>query len=530
MKKIKLLFIGISLVFASSCTQSDFEEAYPNPGKISETSVERLFTGLLYTNRDYVLPAYRNYFVTLRTTLNHYVQTTGWANETGQYIPGSSGAEDIWYNYYATVSQYRELEKVYSKEDANSQKDKLVYILAAKIYLYDNTQRMVDIFGSIPFSEAGKLSTNSGDYSKSLAKFETPEEIYTKMLDDLKSISTQLGTITLNSTFQLNFTTQDYINKGKIDSWKKYCNSLRLRMLNRVSQSSTLGARAKTEMAEILGNSTTYPIVEKVDDNIQINVFDLNSAINSKSFQSALESGTSWYINTAGKKIIDQMVTTKDPRLAYIFQPGANAKGEYIGLNQTANASAQTEAANSGTIAIYNTSTYARNQFFPGIIINAAEINLIKAEYYARNGDDTKAKENYNLSIANSISQYVKIRAISNDNSVAAPTAPTDKDIAAYSSQDAVNWEKAASLTDKIKLIATQKWLHYNIIQAYENWAEHRRLDALTFEFVADNASAQTLPPVRFNVPSNEITYNKANYQAVQEQDKLTNKIFWDVK
>jgi len=37
------------------------------------------------------------------------------------------------------------------------------------------------------------------------------------------------------------------------------------------------------------------------------------------------------------------------------------------------------------------------------------------------------------------------------------------------------------------------------------------------------------LPPYRWTIPSNEITYNP-NYSAVKAQDNLTTKIFWDVK
>ncbi|WP_255068732.1 SusD/RagB family nutrient-binding outer membrane lipoprotein [Lacihabitans sp. LS3-19] len=530
MKKINILTLGLFLLGIFSCKQQDFIEAYPNPGKLSSTSVERQFTGFLYTNKDYVLPAYRNYFVTLRTTLNHYVQTTGWANETGQYVPGSSGAEDIWYNYYSTLAQYRELEKIYNAQDATSQKDRKVYMLAAKVYLYDYTQRMVDVFGAMPFTDAGKISQNEGDYTISLAKFDSADAIYTMMLDELKTVATELNGITLNSTFQLAFKTQDYVNQGSIDLWKRYCNSIRLRMLNRVSASANLSARAKTEMGEILGNSATFPIVENLAQNIQINVYDLSSNINSKGFQGALESGTGWFINTAGKKMIDQLVSTKDPRLAYIFQPGSSADGQYLGIDPMASSSEQTELANTGKIAIYNTSTYARNQYIPGTLINAAEVNLIKAEYYLKNGNDALAKENYNASISNSVAQYVKIRSVSNDNSVAAPSEPTSTEIADYASQDAVSWEKATNEAEKIKLIATQKWIHYNILQAYENWAEQRRLDALSFNFVTDNANNQTLPPYRFNIPGNEITYNKANYSIIQDQDKLGNKIFWDIK
>jgi hypothetical protein len=62
-----------------------------------------------------------------------------------------------------------------------------------------------------------------------------------------------------------------------------------------------------------------------------------------------------------------------------------------------------------------------------------------------------------------------------------------------------------------------------------EAWAELRRLKLPVLTFVQDNG-AQKLPPTRWLYPTNELTYNAENYQAVQSKDNLSTKIFWDVK
>jgi hypothetical protein len=74
-------------VLVSSCSKSDFADDYADPSKISTTTVEKQYSGFLQTNKDYVLPAYWNYFVVLRTTLHYYTQTVGWANANNQYVP-----------------------------------------------------------------------------------------------------------------------------------------------------------------------------------------------------------------------------------------------------------------------------------------------------------------------------------------------------------------------------------------------------------------------------------------------------------
>ena len=78
-----------------------------------------------------------------------------------------------------------------------------------------------------------------------------------------------------------------------------------------------------------------------------------------------------------------------------ITEPGSSAGGVYEGIDQLGDATTATQMANNGLVAIFNTSTYARNQYFPGIIINAAEVDLIKAEYYLKNGSDGMAKSSY---------------------------------------------------------------------------------------------------------------------------------------
>lgn len=167
MKKIVVLLTVAFTLVLGACQKSDFEAAYPDPSKISATTVEKQFTGFLNANKWYVLPDYWNYFVVLRTTLNRYNQAVGWANSANQYIPGAAGVNDRWNNYYNFLAQYREMEKVYGKLSTEDQADRRIYLITSTIYFYDHTQKVVDLHGDMPLSEAGKLSINGGDYSSS---------------------------------------------------------------------------------------------------------------------------------------------------------------------------------------------------------------------------------------------------------------------------------------------------------------------------------------------------------------------------
>ena len=511
----------------ASCTMSDFEENYTDPSKLSETTVGKQFSGMFYSNRAYVLPSYDDYFVNHRINANRFTQATGWVNGENQYVPGSSAINNRWNNYYTFLAQYREIGKVYDKLSDEAKADQRIYMIAATAYLYDQTQKIVDLHGDIPFTEAGLISVNGGDYEKSYAKYDTAEEIYTKMLDDLAAFAAELNSITVNAGVLVEFKTQDLINRGDLTLWKKYINSLRLRILTRVSGTSAFSARAKSEIQSILASPSTFPVVTTNAENIQWKIYSLGTLLSATSFQSGLED---WNGNIAGKAIIDHMAGNNDPRLEYVFEPGTEADGEFLGLDPMLNATTQTELVASNTLSIYNRSTISRNQYFPGILINAAEVQFLIAEYYLGAGQPAMAKTAYENGIKLSLEFYQNMRTISNNGVTPAPVAPTAEEISAYLADADISFDAAATTEAKLKLIAEQKWLHYNVIQPNENWAELRRLKLVDLTFWTDQSNQQSLPPARWLYPGSEQTYNLPNYSVVQGDDKLTTKLFWDVK
>src|SRR5690606_10197428 len=203
--------------------------------------------------------------------------------------------------------------------------------------------------------------------------------------------------------------------------------------------------------------------------------------------------------------------------------------GVYVGLDPLLAGNSQQALVNDGEIAYYNRSTFSENQFFPGVLISASEVNFIKAEYYLRSGNDAQAKAAYEEGIRQSIDFYYTIRENSNSSVSGSPALPTEQEITNLLASAPVNWNGATSQGEKIRLIGMQKWLHFNIVQPYQNWAEVRRLNVPQLSFWVDNSSTQTQPPVRWRIPGEELTYNEANYDAVRSNDNLTTKIFWDV-
>ncbi|MGC4036583.1 MAG: SusD/RagB family nutrient-binding outer membrane lipoprotein [Chitinophagaceae bacterium] len=535
---MKKIFSIAAIVMAAglfSCTKTQFSDSYADPKTVNQTTVEKQFAGFMTSNLDYVMYKYWNYFVVLQNTALPWSQSIGVLNNPARYVPGSAAISARWSNYYNFLAQYKEFLNLYSKLSDQEQADKRIYVIAATIYFYDHSEKVVDLHGDIPWSEAGLLSTNGGDYASSYAKYDDAATIYTKMLDDLKSFADELNSINVPAEVVNTIKSQDFINHGDLTLWKKYCNSLRLRMLTRVSGVSSFQSRVSGEIGSIVGSPTTYPLISTNDDNISIKVYSNTTPINNGTGTGA---SADFYTGLIGwgnadvptKQMIDMMITDADPRLRAIFQPGTNAGGVQAGMDPTLDATTQNSLATGGMLSRYNFSTISRNTNLPGMLINASEVSFLLAEYYLGAGNDAAARTAYEQGVNQSIDYYYWLRSISDDASQGALTATTQIEKDAYLATADVSWADAANNAAKLSLIATQKWINYNVLQPIENWTEVRRLKLPALTFVADNTNAQTMPPNRWVYPSDEITYNAENYQAVKATDNFNTKIFWDVK
>ncbi|WP_281635529.1 SusD/RagB family nutrient-binding outer membrane lipoprotein [Flavobacterium marginilacus] len=519
----KLLYISLTTaaVFFSSCSKDDFAEAYPDPSKVPTTIVPRQFTGFMRINFEDVIPSYWNYYTVLQSTSLTYTQGHGFTNSSGRYVPGAASF-DRWGRYYKFVTQYRELETVMASLSSAEQARNRIYMIASTIYLYDHTQKMIDNFGDIPFSEAGKISLTGGNYAAASAKYDNQTELYTLMLDKLKAFSAELNSITVPQDIATDFKTQDLINKGDMTSWKNYCNSLRLKMLNRVSAVPAFAARANTEIAAIIADGK---IVDENTENIAFRVYTQEGDLDTSGFHDAMEDGN----NIAPKPMIDHMNANNDPRKPWLFEAAVRTPGVYTGLDPMLASGAQVQLITDGKISTYNRSVISRNDWLPGTLINAAEVNLILAEYYVRTGNAGTAKNHFEKAIRQSVEYYVRLGDKADDLTWKPATEPTTAEINTYIAT--INFAGATTPAAQLELIAFQKYIHYNMMQVDESWAEQRRLKLPALTFREDETSSiRKTPPTRWTYPISESIYNTANYNVVKANDNLSTKIFWDIK
>lgn len=521
MRKLIYTSLAAAALFLGSCSESDFADAYRDPETVVVTNMPKQFAGFMKINFEDVIPSYWNYYTVIRSTSLSYTQGHGFVNSTGRYIPGPA-VNDRWNRYYKFIAQYRELERVMASLSPAEQAENRIYMLTATVYLYDHTSKMIDNFGDIPFFEAGKISYTNGNYAAALAKYDNQTELYVMMLDQLKAFSTELNTIALSPKLVVEFKNQDLINKGDLVTWKNYCNSLRLKLLNRVAAVPALASRANSEMAEIIAEGK---IVDENAENVAFKVYTQDTDLDTSGFFDALEGANN---NIAPKPMIDHMNANSDPRQAWLFEKGV-ASTDYIGLDPSLTSGVQGQLISDGKIAIYNRSVISRNKWLPGTLINAAEVNLILAEYYSRNGNAGTARTHFEKAIRQSIEYYVRLGDKADILTWKPTTEPTSTEIETYITN--INFAGATTAADQLALIAFQKYIHYNVMQADESWAEQRRLKLPALFFMEDETSSiRKTPPTRWTYPNSESVYNPDNYNAVKANDNLSTKIFWDVK
>lgn len=529
MKKILLYAVGVLLLAGSlSSCKKTLQSDYVNPQLINTGSLPKLLTGMFLNPR--IHPSYWDFATTVLPTTGAFSQLTAMSPASSMYIPNISYNESRWDHYYSgatstdpssidynysgpgIMSSYREMQTTYAALDTAEKAAQQVYMECAKVIFDDQTAQMVDLWGDIPFFKAGSLNT---DRTISYAPFDDAKTIYDTLISDLAGINTWMASATISADVQSVFTTQDILLHGDLAAWRRYANSLRLRLLMRISYSDEATARAA--VTTMLGDPATYPLITSNAQNVTLKMSP--TALKSD-LQSALGGAF------APAYLIDTLqVANGDPRTAVMWD---SAQGQaYKGFSDTGTVSEYEGGL--GVYSVYDTVTFVRNYNVPGVVFTAAEVSFLTAEANERWGaGSTAAATAYANGINQSVAFYYGINQSSIQSAGNYPTTPSPSQAAidAYIN----NVAYTGTQDQKLQLIATQNWMNFFILQAGQAWAEVRRTGypKLNF-FTATNANAPQ-PPTRLLYPPNEALYNASNYAAVQPKDLSTTKIFWQVK
>lgn len=349
---------------------------------------------------------------------------------------------------------------------------------------------LTDIYGDIPYTDAIK-----GLEGTLQPKYDTQKSVYAGLVAELKAANDMI-VLTDNSKAIAG----DILLGNNLTKWKKFANSLSLRLLNRMLNKSDAPIDVKSEINRILSDPAKYPVLTSNADNVQLAYLDAtnnNNPIN--------QNRKTRDDHRVSATLVNKLKALSDGRLAvYANTPadGGDYKGVPNGLsNADANALGLSKTSKVGNYFVSPTA--------PGVIMSYADLLFTKAEFAYKGitaaGDVTT---NYTNAITASFSQY------------GLTVAP------AYVTANALK-----TGTDAYTQIIEQKWIAlYG--QGLEAWTEYRRtgLPALQPSVVNTNGG---IIPTRLPYPGSEesLNYNNFNEALTRQGGKNDMKLkLWFAK
>lgn len=212
-------------LFFGSCTKG-FEEMNKNPMSPTGTDIGPLFNGVVsslcwtwdeqfYLNNEIFYP---------ETELGA-LTTEGWGNT-------SIGVDAVWNNYYLALANIHDIDKRLDEMCTTSGDNEIDDKVRAQLTVIEayKTFKVTDMFGDIPYSEAGYIWYDTENNRK--PKYDSQESIYKTLLTELvwaREILNSGATTTSLGNQYYSLGAYDVLYQNNYSKWGKIANSLILR-------------------------------------------------------------------------------------------------------------------------------------------------------------------------------------------------------------------------------------------------------------------------------------------------------------
>ncbi|WP_428658214.1 SusD/RagB family nutrient-binding outer membrane lipoprotein [Runella sp.] len=494
--KIKSLLLVGTLLASQACTD-DFEKINTPP-----TTLSTIDPGLILSKAQKDA-AFAEGYEYPNNQFGSWIQHWGGGVliSSSRYVQQSD--DNLWNDHYSLIRNLSQIRNQLLKGRESDPKAR-TKLAIARIVEISVWQRLTDLFGDVPFSETalGVEAVNNQP------KFDTQESIYKTLIKDLDAAITQL------TPTDESYGAADFYYKGNVTQWKKYGNSLKLRLGMRIRYAdATLAQKTVTE-------AMGQPLLESNTDNAAIPTF--NDATNSNVHPVL----NHWLAGSPDLKyladaFVTQLVTTNDPRLPRLVQPTVNSvkagKPAYKGIG-VALTDALLKTIIKDDYSTASQTTFFNKAYSPAIACLAmsfSDVSFYKAEAALEGWGSTtdQAEKFYQDGVKAALAQ----------NPYNVTTVPAD-------------FQKELSFTglskeQKLEKIGTQKWIQL-FGRSYEAFIEWRRMGYPVLKAGPNLGSTNGTIPRRTIYSSREALLNKPNYDVVVGRmtngDSYTTKIWWD--
>src|SRR5690606_13605852 len=300
MKKIKnLTYISIGLLLSTviSCTK-DFEKINTPPTSVTTIDPSLLFSRVL---RD---GTFQESGELPNNKFGSWVQQRagGPVVSVSRYFEGPENL--IWsqhYQLFRNIAQIR--EELAGLENDPSGRSKLAIAEIYEVFLY---QRLTDLFGDVPFSE---VTTSATDINRTPA-FDKQEELYPALIQKLDAA---LAKLTVGDA---GFGNADFFYAGNIAKWKKFGNSLKLRLGMRMRYANP--ALAKQTVTQAV--TSADGLLSSNEDNAAVPTYNDAQAENQNPILRQLTTGSA-DLRYLANTLVEKLKQVDDPRLPLLAEP-----------------------------------------------------------------------------------------------------------------------------------------------------------------------------------------------------------------
>ncbi|HLS38754.1 MAG TPA: SusD/RagB family nutrient-binding outer membrane lipoprotein [Sphingobacterium bovisgrunnientis] len=474
MKKVNIILSFVLLLGFSSCNKN-FEEINTNPNGLSEVTPSNLLAPALKKSVEYSMN--RSQAVT-----NELMQVTvNMGDSDGKifrYDIRANVADYMWNNAYVQLNNFRD---IYNLAEQQGDKSFMGISLICQAWLFSI---LTDTYGDIPFTDALQ-----GRENNVTPTFDPQMDVYIGISKALDTANVYLqGATNIPSS-------SDPIYQGNVASWRKFGNSLHLRLLLRVAHKSELNAKNKIkQMVDEL--STNYPLIINTEESAILRWTGVSPYVS----PFATWRPGDWYGPKLSTFFVDNLNEWSDPRI----QKWASLwDGEYAGVP-----SGYPIGSNPQGKSAFPTTLMSEPLL--GNILNYAELQFILAEAAAKGYISKSAQTYYERGIKSAIEMW-------------GFTLPDN-----YLTGEHIIWNEEADLSSKMKLIHQQKYyaLFFTDLQS---WFEYRRTGLPELPILSGHLNDRKMP-ARLNYPVYVQSANKENYNiAVQRQgqDDINTLVWW---
>jgi hypothetical protein len=484
-----------------SCTKN-FQEINTDPNNTPYALPQQLLAPALVGTMGYNMLRNRNFN-------NELMQVTVDASDAEgkvfRYDYRSTWSDYLYNGWYAELTNFKDIYKAASQE-LTYNRSYMGISLICQAWVYS---LLTDTYGDVPFSE----SNQAKDEAIIEPAFDRQKDIYMGIFKMLEEANTHLAANTAITA------SSDPVYYGDIAKWRKFGNSLYLRLLLRISGKAEVADTCIAKIKEIAETNTgNYPIISSNEESCILRWTGIGPYVSP--LMTVREQD--FRAPAIASFFIDHLAVWNDPRIdiptygvSNINRWGiAPSSGLYVGIP-----SGYAPGENPVKRCYFYSTTSARtlmNEPLAGMILNYAEVNFMLAEAAAKGWINGSAETYYNNGAQSSITIWLP---------------NWTESITDYLAAADIQWDEEATLEEKMEKIHLQKY-YALFLTDLQQWFEYRRTGHPVLPKGAGLRNNGVMP-ARMTYPVYVQSANPTNYKAAvaaQGPDVISTEVWWQKK